>query len=105
MRAATLRARADRYLVVAPFAEREGRLAPVGWVLRKDVFAKLANKRAGWLEMLASSAPGSRDRWAPYQYAPWELAGLFETAIAVCADGRVKELPDARRLHPPAPNY
>ncbi len=93
----TFRPRGDRYVVVAPYVPREMRLAPTVWVVRADVFGRLAPRTRK--KLVFSSSPGSRtrNRWAPYRYAPGELAGVFEKAIAVCAVGQVTELPDTGR--------
>ena len=98
VREETFRARGDRYIVFAPYLPGERTLAPVVWVLRADVFARLAGRTRGKLVFAATPQGGRKgERWAPYRYRPEELAGLFERVIAVCAVGRVKELPDTGR--------
>jgi hypothetical protein len=96
-REATFRPRGDRYVVIAPYVPREMRLAPTVWVVRADVFGRLAPRTRKKLVFSSSLGSRSRDRWAPYRYAPGELAEVFEKAIAVCAVGHVKELPDTGR--------
>ncbi len=90
----TFRPRTFDYLVFAHYRADLPALDEWAYVMRSDEFAKRARAYGKFLEIRARPDPASKDMWRPWLYRVEEIAGVFETALAVRrAQGAAARLP------------